>query len=176
MNPVRRMWLLACLLALHPLDVLAKPTWPGIKRLIDARFPGIAQLSTAQLRDWPAQAPVLLLDVRATSEFEVSHLQAAQHTPTLAQARAAIQTFRAQAPQGKVVLYCSVGYRSAQMAHALQREAVAQVFNLEGGIFAWANAALPVQRQGQAVQQVHPYDAQWGTLLNAPLHAATAQK
>jgi rhodanese-related sulfurtransferase len=172
MNHLRRSLMLLMVLASLPVLVLAKPTWPGIKRLIHSRFPSVEHLTQAQLRALPAAEPVLLLDVRATEEFAVSQLRGALHTPTTAAASAAVKAFRAQTPHGKVVVYCSVGYRSAQIAQSLQRAGLQAVYNLEGGIFEWANAGLPVEQQGRMVAQVHPFDTQWGSLLQEQLRYA----
>ncbi|MFM2398591.1 MAG: putative adenylyltransferase/sulfurtransferase MoeZ [Pseudomonadota bacterium] len=170
MNPLRRALLFCWVLAALPRAVLAAPTWPDIKRLIQARFAGVAHIDKTRLHTWPAQTPVLLLDVRAAHEFALSHVHTAVHTPTLTQAHNAVQHFRATAPQGAVVLYCSVGYRSAHMAQALRRQGVTAVYNLEGGIFEWANANLPVVQGRQRAQFVHPFDKHWGGLLRADLH------
>ena len=43
------------------------------------------------------------------------------------------------------------------------------VRNLEGSIFEWANQGHPVERAGAPVNEVHPYDESWGTLLREDL-------
>jgi hypothetical protein len=70
-----------------------------------------------------------------------------------------------------VVVYCSVGYRSAKVTAALQERGFTQVANLKGSIFRWANEGRPVVRGSTGVREVHPYDHTWGTLLNDSLHA-----
>ncbi|MEF8866821.1 MAG: rhodanese-like domain-containing protein, partial [Salinibacter sp.] len=64
-----------------------------------------------------------------------------------------------------------VGYRSAGVVQALQRQGFSQVYNLEGSIFRWANEGRPVVRDGEQVSAVHPYDATWGRLLTDSLRA-----
>ena len=49
----------------------------------------------------------------------------------------------------------------------------ADVRNLEGGIFAWANAGRPMQRDGQPTRFAHPSDEKWGALLARDRHAWT---
>ncbi len=46
--------------------------------------------------------------------------------------------------ESKVVVYCSVGYRSEKIAEKLKAAGYKNVFNLYGGIFEWENQNLPV--------------------------------
>ena len=69
-------------------------------------------------------------------------------------------------PEGAtVVAYCSVGYRSARLAAALRDRGLADVHNLEGSIFRWANEDRPLFRGDTPVRRVHPFDETWGVLL-----------
>lgn len=45
----------------------------------------------------------------------------------------------------KTVFYCQMGGRSAQAAAFAAANGFADVYNLQGGITAWAHAGLPVQ-------------------------------
>ena len=63
------------------------------------------------------------------------------------------------------VIHCSAGYRGATLARRLQNAGRRDVWNLAGGIFAWANANLPVERDGQPTQRVHPYSRLFSRLL-----------
>ena len=87
---------------------------------------------------------------------------------TQADAYPDLDTLAVEAP---IVVYCSVGYRSAGVAQALRRQGFKDVVNLKGSIFRWANEGRPVFRSGRMVAAVHPYDASWGTLLADSLHA-----
>ncbi|MDX2019029.1 MAG: rhodanese-like domain-containing protein [Deltaproteobacteria bacterium] len=55
-----------------------------------------------------------------------------------------------------VVCYCTAGLRGALCAMALENVSSAQVFNLAGGIIAWRNQGLPLERAGRPVRDVHP--------------------
>ena len=142
---------------------------PDLARLreeIRARFPAVRAVSTAELAEWierPTGVPPLLLDVRAPAEFAVSHLAGAILAPSAAQAR---ERLRARMNEGPVVLYCSVGYRSADLADQLQAEGFTNLFNLEGSIFQWANEGRPLFRGSARVEVVHPFDDDWGRLLD----------
>ena len=90
--------------------------------------------------------PVLLLDVRTRDEFESGHLANATHVVDLQAARRLIDEFLAATPQGRIVTYCTVGYRSAQFAERLASIGCTEVLNLEGGIWAWIAAGQPTTK------------------------------
>ena len=143
-----------------------------LKQTIRTTYPTVRHISTDSLAAWQhqtAEAP-LLLDIRAKDEFAVSHLHGARRLDPDTDDFAIL---RHLPPDTPIVTYCSVGYRSAAMAERLAETGFTNVVNLEGSIFAWANEGRPVFRDDRAVQQVHPYDAVWGVLLNKELHAYT---
>jgi rhodanese-related sulfurtransferase len=145
---------------------LSAQTWTELLPSIRQRFPKVHQLSTAQLSQWLSSsnrpAP-LLIDTRAAEEYAVSHLPEAKHADSVREIQSLITSHRQP-----VVLYCSVGYRSSDLATKLIKKGVTNVFNLEGSIFAWANEGRPVFRGQREVKDVHPYDEKWGQLLTVP--------
>lgn len=66
----------------------------------------------------------------------------------------------------KIVVYCSVGYRSEKIAEKLIKAGYTNVYNLYGGIFEWVNKGFPVYQKGQKTSKVHAYDKTWGMWLN----------
>ena len=74
-------------------------------------------------------------------------------------------------PHRTVVVYCSVGYRSSQLARRLQRAGFTNVMNLEGSIFAWANEGRPLVANGHSATLVHPYNRKFGRMLKPSLRA-----
>lgn len=144
--------------------------WPEVRAEIKKRFPAVRHVSIGELaaRLERAGEPLLLLDARAPEEFAVSHLAGARNAGSVKDAHSIL----GGAPKGReVVVYCSVGYRSAALAEELAREGYTAVRNLEGSIFAWANAGRPVVRGETRVERVHPYDRKWGRLLDRRLWA-----
>jgi rhodanese-related sulfurtransferase len=140
--------------------------WKSIKALIRQKFL-IPNLSTAQLAEWIAKdtSPFVLIDTRQKEEYDLSHLPHAYHAENLAQSKAVIA---AADPSKKapVVLYCSIGYRSARLGSEL-RSAGYEAMNLEGSIFQWANEGRSLVSKDQPTRQVHPYNSFWGLLLNS---------
>jgi rhodanese-related sulfurtransferase len=143
--------------------------WSEVARLIQNDYPGVPSITTTELLDALANGrDVVLLDVRKSAEFAVSHLSGAQRAPSIAGALAALES---ATPDALVVAYCSVGYRSAALVQELQEQGVVNVVNLEGSIFAWSNAGFPVYRGDLEVDEVHPFDDVWGALLKRELWA-----
>ena len=64
-----------------------------------------------------------------------------------------------------------MGWRSSELARELQRRGWTNVHDLEGSIFAWANEGRTVVRGGEPVREVHPFDEDWGRLLDRELWA-----
>ena len=135
----------------------------SLRGAIDEEHPGTEWISTAalaaQLARPEAQRP-LLLDVRAPAEFALSHLHGAVRiepgTTDLSQL-----SLRGR----DVVVYCSGGYRSAELMPAVRGAGARSVKNLIGGLFQWANEdRLLCDGDGRA-SRVHPYDAEWGRYL-----------
>jgi rhodanese-related sulfurtransferase len=145
--------------------------WSTIKGRIAEEFPQVQQITTDELDRWiskPGAPPPRLLDVREPEEYAVSHLPMALRIDPDAHAGDLPPDIGKDAT---IVVYCSVGYRSAALAQRLQTAGFTNVRNLDGSIFKWANEGRPVLRNGREVRQVHPYDSKWGRLLDPPLRA-----
>jgi rhodanese-related sulfurtransferase len=120
-----------------------------------------------QLADVGGTRP-LLIDVRAASEFAVSRIRGARRAETLEQALALLE---GQPRDRRVVAYCSIGYRSAELVEQLNAAGFENAVNLEGSIFEWGNSGRAVHRGDERVDVIHPFDAEWGRLLDRRLWA-----
>jgi rhodanese-related sulfurtransferase len=147
---------------LNPIRNLA---WMVVKRLIQQKFPTVERISTGQLASWLASdlPPPVLIDARKPEEYAVSHLPGAHHLPTLA----AVQQSTVSA-EAAIVVYCSVGYRSARLAQQLQDAGYTHAMNLEGSIFEWHNQGQPLVVDGEPTNSIHSYNRTWGMLLASP--------
>ncbi len=100
-----------------------------------------------------------ILDARKYVEFNTSHLPGAilvgeegDELPVLDKSK-------------KVLVYCSVGYRSGKVAEKL-REKGYQAYNLYGGIFEWVhNDKVIHNSNGVATKKVHTYNKEWSKWL-----------
>ena len=86
-------------------------------------------------------AGALLVDVREQAEWDQARIPGAVHRPL-----ATIDDWYPDLPTDRdIVVQCHTGGRSAQVVKALTSQAgMDNVFNLAGGIVAWANAGQPV--------------------------------
>jgi len=149
----------------------AQLSWERVLAKVRGDFPRVEQLSTAELAAWLADdsrpAP-LLLDVREADEYAVSHLPGALRVSPSA---ATVELPEDFVPGHPIVAYCSVGYRSSRWLERLRASGdedlgASRIYNLEGSIFRWANEGRPLERDGEAVSGVHPYNPLWGKLLD----------
>jgi hydroxyacylglutathione hydrolase len=82
-----------------------------------------------------AQAPPLLIDVRAPGEWEQERIDSAVNVP-LSRFPERLETL----PRDReIVVYCASGYRSAIAAGLLRRDGFPHVADLVGGMAAWAS-------------------------------------
>ena len=109
---------------------------------------------------------IILIDAREGKEYAVSHLKGALQASRVQDAVALLEAHDSSVP---VVVYCSVGFRSAALAEGLIAAGFTNTANLEGSIFEWGNSGHPVYRGTQAVEVIHPFNPKWGTLLDAEL-------
>ena len=142
------------------------PAWEQALRFIHEAFPDVPQMTTQQLAAMQADGAatdIVLLDARTAAEFNVSHLPGAV---LASNTRIALDALVANDTERTVVVYCSVGYRSSRLAEELRARGFEDVSNLEGSLFQWANEGRPLYRGEQRVYQAHPYDEEWGQLLD----------
>ena len=131
---------------------------------VRADFPAVKTVSPKALHLYQtSDVSLLIVDVRAKQEFDVSRLPGALH---FEKPNALIDHLeQSEAKPETIVVYGSLGFRSAEFAE-LAAKKVSGIENLEGGIFAWANAGMPlVNAQGESTELVHPYNKMWGRLL-----------
>jgi rhodanese-related sulfurtransferase len=88
-----------------------------------------------------AQAPVVV-DVREADEWAEGHIEGAKHIP-LGQLSAQAN----EIPHDREVIFvCHSGQRSAVATASFMRAGYTNVANMQGGMEAWENQHLPIQR------------------------------
>jgi len=111
----------------------------------------VPTLGAAEAAALPDDA--VIVDVREAREVAVSGLPRAMAL-TGEQTRS---EFLRQAAGETVLVYCTVGWRSAQYTQQLVQAGV-NAFNLNGGLCAWAAAGRPlVDAQGKPTTAIHAY-------------------
>ncbi|WP_225035177.1 rhodanese-like domain-containing protein [Winogradskyella sp. SM1960] len=108
---------------------------------------------------------VILLDAREAKEHDVSHLENAIHVGyNNFDIDAVAQTIPDTSKT--IVIYCSVGIRSEDIAEQLKNKGYTNVYNLFGGIFEWKNNNFPVYNsEGNETDHVHAYSKDWSKWL-----------
>jgi len=108
---------------------------------------------------------VILLDAREWREYAVSHLKDARYV--------GYETFNLKNTvkqindkNTKIVVYCSIGVRSEDIAEKLDSIGYKNIYNLYGGIFEWKNNNLTVHdRNNNPTNKVHVFSTYWGKWL-----------
>jgi rhodanese-related sulfurtransferase len=115
--------------------------WPEISRLSGA---GGSQIGTLEATRLMNQGPALVLDVRDEKDFAAGHLPKARHIPAgeLATRLAEIGKFK----EKPVIVTERAGPRAGAASRLLRNSGFTKVFQLKGGVAAWQQASLPVER------------------------------
>ena len=96
--------------------------------------------SAQEVAQWMADEHIYILDVRDDLEWNEKHIPDAHHT--------FVGYLEANLPQiGKdhrIVVHCSIGYRSGLAVSILGRQGYTNVFNMLGGLTAWEKLSLPL--------------------------------
>lgn len=144
-------------------------SWKEVDDMVRRDFPDVQHVSVEELnRTLASGAAPVLFDVREEAEYSVSHLPGAHRVQPGSDAAALTEALEPDTP---IVAYCSVGYRSSELVQKLTELGFTNVKNLDHSIFAWANGGFAVERDGEEVREVHPFDDKWGTLLHEDLRA-----
>jgi rhodanese-related sulfurtransferase len=114
--------------------------WPEIARLIGASN----EIGTHEATRLMNQATTLVLDVREPAEFAAGHLPKARNIP-LKELAARLDEI-AKYKERAVVVTCRNGPRAGSASRILKRAGFNTVYQLKGGLNAWQQASLPVEK------------------------------
>jgi rhodanese-related sulfurtransferase len=110
------------------------------------------------------KSAALFMDAREPNEYEVSCIKNALFV--------GYQNFNYDSlasveKDKKIIVYCSVGYRSEKISEKLVAAGFTDVSNLVGGIFEWVNQGNPVvDPTGKPTENIHAYNKTWGIWLS----------
>ena len=107
----------------------------------------------------------IILDAREKSEYDVSHIENAvfvgYNSFNLDEITSLLKDKSA-----KIVVYCSLGIRSENIAEKLQKAGYTNVYNLFGGIFEWKNNNFSVVNSiGKETDSIHAFSKPWSKWL-----------
>lgn len=116
--------------------------WPSIAKLFSrAREVGVTE--AVQLIN---RKDAVIVDVREPNEFKAGHIPNARNFP-LSQMKDRAKEL-AKLKGKPLLLVCQTGSRSAQACGDLQKDGFAEAVTLGGGMGAWQQAALPLEKDG----------------------------
>lgn len=114
------------------------------KGAISKRLSGYDEVDPLQATQLINHENAIVLDVREPKEWAEGHIPGARHVP-LGQLDSQMVSLE-KLKERPVITQCRSGMRSAAAAAALKKAGFAKVYNLKGGIMAWRNAGLPMER------------------------------
>jgi rhodanese-related sulfurtransferase len=128
-----------------------------LQNLLDHNVP------ETQVRNAPDPNKTIYLDAREAKEYVVSRIPGAIW---VGYDNFDMKRVKANKNQ-KIVVYCSIGFRSEKICEKLIASGYKKSSNLYGGIFEWVNQGKPiVDSKGVSTNKVHAYDKIWGIWLN----------
>jgi rhodanese-related sulfurtransferase len=113
--------------------------WPLVRRTTGGPW-----VSSAQATHLINREDALVIDVRDAGEYGAGHILGAKNVPV-----ARIDEGGGELPKRKerpVIVYCDGSERSSKAVGALKKQGFTRVVNLTGGIRAWQQAGLPVEK------------------------------
>ena len=113
--------------------------WPFVRRATGGPWVSPAQATLLINREDGA-----IIDVREPAEYAAGHALGAKNVPLARIAAAGADL--AKRKDKPVIVYCETGERASKAAAALKQQGYARVASLSGGMKAWREAGLPVEK------------------------------
>jgi adenylyltransferase/sulfurtransferase len=95
----------------------------------------VPTITVEQLKEKMAKGGVVVVDVREPHELDICKLPGTKHIP-MGQVPERLKELD---PEAEILVHCRSGGRSGKIVAFLQEKGYKKVFNVEGGILAWAD-------------------------------------
>ena len=114
--------------------------WP----LVSRPFRASREVSAFEAVQLINRRDAVVLDVRASGDYAAGHIANARHVPEaqLADRIKEIDKFRSR----PIIVACSAGSRAPGVAGMLRKRGFPEAFALRGGVGAWRQASLPLEK------------------------------
>jgi rhodanese-related sulfurtransferase len=114
--------------------------WPTLRR----RWSPIREIGALEATQLINRRDALMLDLREPKDYEGGRVPNAVHLPQSQLASRGDELKKLTSRP--VIAYCDRGQRSRMAAAALAKLGFAEVYTLRGGLRAWTDAGLPVEK------------------------------
>lgn len=114
--------------------------WPEIARIAG----GSNEIGTFEATRLMNQSSTLVLDVREGNEFASGHLPRARHIPLKELSKRVDEIGKYK--DKPVIVTCGKGYGASSASRFLRKAGFTAVYQLKGGLAAWEQASLPVEK------------------------------
>jgi len=111
---------------------------------LGATLRGIKEVGVLEATQLINHRDAVVVDVREDKEWTTGHIPNAKHIPLgqLSSRFKELEKFKGK----PVVVGCRSGHRSASACAVLKKNGFNEVYNLKGGIIAWEQASMPVEK------------------------------
>lgn len=115
--------------------------WPLVMR----PFRAGREVSVVEAVQLINRKDALVIDLRDTGEYEAGHIAGARHVPEkqLAERLKDLEKFKGR----PLIVVCRTGTRSGVAVQVLRRNGFAEAVNLHGGVGAWDQAGMPLEKR-----------------------------
>jgi rhodanese-related sulfurtransferase len=113
--------------------------WPLVRRTTGGPWVNPSQATHLLNRE-----DALVVDVREPNEYGAGHVLGAKNIPLARLAAGAGEPLKRK--DRPIIVYCDGGERAGKAASVLKREGFTRVVNLSGGLKAWQQAGLPIEK------------------------------
>lgn len=113
----------------------------------------------------PENPKLILLDAREKNEFDISHIK---NAILVGYKHFNLKKTEIQIPNksSRIIVYCTVGVRSEDIAEKLKKAGYKNVYNLYGGIIEWKNKKhLVYNKQNKVTDSIHTFSKPWSKWL-----------
>ena len=114
--------------------------WP----LISRPFRKLHEVGAVEAVQLINRRDALVLDVRDTGDYAAGHIANAKHIPEaqLADRIKELEKYRSR----PIIVSCRTGARASSVSGMLRKKGFTEAFALRGGIAAWQQASLPLDK------------------------------
>jgi rhodanese-related sulfurtransferase len=110
--------------------------WPLVRRQTGGPWVSVAEATQLINRE-----DALVVDVRDPGEYQAGHVLGAKNTPL-----DRLEGGELKRKDKPVILYCESGERAPKAAALLKKQGFERVVCLSGGLGAWKQAGMPVEK------------------------------